>query len=54
MASVIIHMAVTANVLKLYGDYQRLNGYLARKYTIPVELLKNINEMNYSRIRFFK
>lgn len=29
------------NVLKLYGDYQRLNGYLARKYSIPVELLKN-------------
>ncbi|MBQ4602145.1 MAG: hypothetical protein IJB24_04715 [Clostridia bacterium] len=29
------------NVLKLYGDYQRLNGYLAHKYSIPVELLKN-------------
>lgn len=31
------------NVLKLYGDYQRLNGHLARKYSIPVELLKNID-----------
>ncbi|MBR6514430.1 MAG: hypothetical protein IKT46_06325 [Clostridia bacterium] len=31
------------NVLKLYADYQRLNGYLADKYSIPVELLKNMD-----------
>ncbi len=37
------------NVLKLYGDYQRLNAHLARKYSIPVELLKNIDIISPDR-----
>ena len=37
------------NVLKLYGDYQRLNSYLARKYSIPVELLKNTDIISAHR-----
>ena len=42
-----------ANVLKLYGDYQRLNGYLAKKYSIPVELLKNTHIISPDRYSDF-
>ncbi len=41
--------AERANVIKLYGDYQRLNGYLARKYSIPVEILKNTDSIPADR-----
>ncbi len=37
------------NVLKLYTDYQRLNGYLARRYDIPVEILKNMDRIPSDR-----
>ncbi len=37
------------NVLRLYGDYQRLNGHLARKYSIPVEILNNMDTIPSER-----
>ncbi|MBQ4561507.1 MAG: hypothetical protein IJA55_04145 [Clostridia bacterium] len=41
------------NVLKLYADYQRLNGYLARRYSIPIEILKNMDVVASERYSDF-
>ncbi len=41
------------NVLKLYGDYQRLNGHLACKYSIPVGILKNMDVVPSGRYSDF-